>query len=151
MEEIHCTLMDVLHLTGQRPHHGDQVQLHNKPGREHHGRHSDRHVQFPCRLMWGNGVMRAVMVTTLTNPRTEDGRTTHSVKKFVVPEYIIELLGGLPLSIRFGINGYSSVYIFCHLKGSYLCFKLFQKAAHKSMMHKGQDEDNCFNCSTCLL
>ena len=54
MKEIHCTLMDVLHLTGQRPLQGDRVRLHNKPGCEHHGQHSDRHVQFPCRLMWGN-------------------------------------------------------------------------------------------------
>ena len=105
VEEIHCMLMDVLHLTGQHPHQGDRVQLHNKPGREHHGRHSDRHVQFPCRLMWGNRVTCAVMVTTLTNPCTEDSRTTHSVKKFVVPEYILELLEGLPLSIGFGIKG----------------------------------------------
>ena len=35
VEEIHCTLMDILHLTGQRPHQGDRVQLHNKPGRGH--------------------------------------------------------------------------------------------------------------------
>ena len=55
--------------------------------------------------MWGNGVTWAVMVTTLTNPLSDDVRTTHSVKKFVVPEYIIKLLEGLPLSIGFGIKG----------------------------------------------
>ena len=55
--------------------------------------------------MWGNGVTWAVMVTTLTDPVTKDGRTTHSVKKFVVPEHVINLLEGLPLSVGFGING----------------------------------------------
>ena len=55
--------------------------------------------------MWGNGVTWAVMVTTLTDPVTKDDRTTHSVKKFVVPEYIIDLLEGLPLSVGFGIKG----------------------------------------------
>ena len=54
--------------------------------------------------MWGNGVTWAVMVTTLTDPVTKDGRTTNSVKKFVVPKHIIDLLEGLPLSIRFGIK-----------------------------------------------
>ena len=105
VEEIHCTLMDDLHLTGQRPHQGDRVRLHDKPGREYHGQHLDRHIQFPCRLMCGNGVTWAVMVTTLTNPRSEDKRVTHSVKKFVVPENILKLLEGLPLSIGFGIKG----------------------------------------------
>ena len=56
VEEIHCTLMDVFDLMGQRPHQGDHVRLHKEPGRDHHGRHADRNVQFPCRLMWGNGV-----------------------------------------------------------------------------------------------
>ena len=55
--------------------------------------------------MWENGVTWVVMVTTLTNPLTNNGRTIHSVKKFVVPEYIIELLEGLPLSMGFGIKG----------------------------------------------
>ena len=62
-------------------------------------------MQFPCRLMWGNGVTWAVMVTILTNPRDEDKRITHSVKKFVVPEYILELLEGQPISTGFGTKG----------------------------------------------
>ena len=62
-------------------------------------------MQFPCRLMWGSGVTWVVMVTILTNPRIEDKRVMHSVKKFVVPEYILELLEGLPISISFGIKG----------------------------------------------
>ena len=48
-EEVHCSLMDVLHLSGQRPHQGRRVLLSSKPGREYHGQHKDRNVQFPCR------------------------------------------------------------------------------------------------------
>ena len=55
--------------------------------------------------MWGNGLTWAVMVTILTDPVTRDNHTTHRVKKFVVPEHIIDLLEGLPLSIGFGIKG----------------------------------------------
>ena len=62
-------------------------------------------IQFPCRLMWGNGVTWAVMVTILTDPVTRGNHTTHKVKKFVVPEHVINLLEGLPLSIGFGIKG----------------------------------------------
>ena len=47
----------------------------------------------------------AVVVTILTNPRDDDKRITHSVKKFVVMEYILELLEGLPISTGFGIKG----------------------------------------------
>ena len=81
------------------------MYLHDKPARECHGQHKDWHMQFPCRLMWGNGVTWALMVTILTNPRSEDQRVTHCVKKFVVPEYILELLEGLPISTGFGIKG----------------------------------------------
>ena len=105
VEQVQCTLMDVFDLAGQRAHEGEYVHLHTKPGHEYHGRHSDRNVQFPCRLMWGNGLTWAVMVTILTDPVTRDNRTTHRVKKFEVPEHIINLLEGLPLSIGFGIKG----------------------------------------------
>ena len=87
VEQVPCTLMDVFEICGQRPHKGDFVKLHTKPGPDHHGRHADRHVQFPCRLMWGNGLTWAVMVTILTDPVTRGNHTTHSVKKFVVPEH----------------------------------------------------------------
>ena len=64
VEQVPCTLMDVFEICGQRRHKGDYVKLHTKPGPDYHGRHADRHVQFPCRVMWGNGVTWAVMVTT---------------------------------------------------------------------------------------
>ena len=99
VEQVPCTLMDVFEICGQRRHKGDYVKLHTKPGPDYHGRHADRHIQFPCRLMWGNGVTWAVMVTILTDPVTKGNHTTHEVKKFKVPEYIINLLEGLPLSI----------------------------------------------------
>ena len=105
VEQVQCTLMDIYDLAGQRQHRGDYVRLHTRPGRDYHERHADRCVQFPCRLMWGNGVTWAVMVTTLTDPEIKDRRTTHSVKKFVVSEHIIDLLEGLPLSVGFGIKG----------------------------------------------
>ena len=44
VEEVHCTLMDVPHLSGRRPHQGERLYLHDKPGRECHGQHKDRHV-----------------------------------------------------------------------------------------------------------
>ena len=37
VEEVHCTLMDVLHLSGRRPHQGERVYLHDKPGRTAQG------------------------------------------------------------------------------------------------------------------
>ena len=55
--------------------------------------------------MWGNGLTWAIMVTILTDPVTKDNYTSHRVKKFVVPEHIINLLEGLPLFIGFGIKG----------------------------------------------
>ena len=75
VEQVPCTLMDVFEICGQRAHKGDSVRLHTKPGPEYHGRHADRHVQFPCRLMWGNGVTWAVMVTILTDPVTRGNHT----------------------------------------------------------------------------
>ena len=47
-----------------------------------------------------------VMLTILTTPeRTKHSRTTHIIKKFKVPEYVVELLKGLPLVVGFGIWG----------------------------------------------
>ena len=81
VEQVPCTLMDVFDIAGRRAHKGEYVRLHTRPGREHHRRHADRNVQFPCRVMWGNGLTWAVMVTILTDPVTRDNRTTHRVKK----------------------------------------------------------------------
>ena len=80
VEQVPCTLMDVYDIAGQRAHKGDYVRLHTRPGPERHGRHADRNVQFPCRVMWGNGLTWAVMVTILTDPVTMDNHTTHRVK-----------------------------------------------------------------------
>ena len=42
--------------------------------------------------MWGNRVTRALMITILTNPKKDGKRVSHCVKKFKVPEFILELL-----------------------------------------------------------
>ena len=59
----------------------------------------------PRRLMWGNGVTWALMITILTNPRKKGQQVSHCVKKFVVLEYILELLEGLPITTGLGIKG----------------------------------------------
>ena len=46
---------------------------------------------------------------TILNDLRQDGssrRRRHTVRKFKVPEYITELLEGLPFVVGFGIRGY---------------------------------------------
>ena len=47
------------------------------------------------------------MITILTNPEqvVSSRRRKHTLKKFQVPEYITELLEGLPFVVGFGIRG----------------------------------------------
>ena len=53
--------------------------------------------------MWGNGITWALMVTILTNPKKDGNRVMHSVQKFEVPEFILELIESLVTG--FGIKG----------------------------------------------
>ena len=68
VEEVRCTLQDVLELAGHLPHRDDSFKLSINPGLERFGQHKDRYVQFPCRTMWGNGITWVLMITILTNP-----------------------------------------------------------------------------------
>ena len=64
-------------------------------------------MQLPIRVMIGNGITWALMITILTNPM-RDGhsrRKKHTVRKFKVPEYVVELLQGMPFVTGFGIKG----------------------------------------------
>ena len=47
----------------------------------------------------------ALIITILTNPEKSGKRVSHCVRKFKVPEFILELLEGLPILIGFGIRG----------------------------------------------
>ena len=74
---------------------------------EYFGAHRDWYVQLPIRVMVGNGVTWSLMITILTNPK-RDGHSRkrkHTIKKFKVPEYITELLVGMPFVTGFGIKG----------------------------------------------
>ena len=62
-------------------------------------------MQLPVRVMWGNGINRALMLTILSNPQRTGHRVTQTVKKFKVPEYVVELLQSLLLVVGFGIRG----------------------------------------------
>ena len=104
VEQVVCTLMDVLDLTGQRDHRSHRVKFHSRPGSEYHNHSPDSNFAFPCRLMWGNGVSWAVMVTILTNPRKINGRVEHTVEKFTIPDYVVDLLENLPIVTGFGIK-----------------------------------------------
>ena len=62
-------------------------------------------MQFPVRVMWGNGITWGLMLTILSDPKRTGKHTSHRVKKFSVPDYSVELLRGLPLVVGFGIRG----------------------------------------------
>ena len=55
--------------------------------------------------MWGNGLSWAVMLIILTEPQRTSDKTSHRVKKFEVPDYVVNLLRNLPLVTRFRIRG----------------------------------------------
>ena len=54
-------------------------------------------MQLLVRVMWGNGISWALMLMILSDPQRTRHATSHSVKKFPVPECIVELLWSLPL------------------------------------------------------
>ena len=45
------------------------------------------------------------MFTILSNPPRTGHKTSHNVKKFDVPEFVVDLLRGLPLVTGFWIRG----------------------------------------------
>ena len=105
VEQVVCSLMDVLDLAGKRDHRGDHVKLHPRPGPDYYFSRPDKSYQFPCRIMWGNGVTWAIMLTILTNPKKTKEGVDHIVRKFCVPGYIVDLLEDLPIVTGFGIKG----------------------------------------------
>ena len=105
VEQVTCTLRDVLYLGGQLPHEGCEVELSSTPRVEHYGGQRDRHVQLPCRVMAGNGVTWTLMITILTKPMKKGKKVSHRVKKFKVPKYILDLLEAFPIVTGFGIKG----------------------------------------------
>ena len=105
VEQVRCTLKDVLRLGGQQSYKKSSVTLSDRPGDEHFGTHKDPYNHLSVRVMWGNGVSWAVMLTILSDPQRTGHKTSHNVKKFDVPEYVVDLLRGLPLVTGFGIRG----------------------------------------------
>ena len=50
----------------------------------------------------------ALMLTILAEPQLTGSKTSHSVKKFDVPDYVVNLLRDLPLVTGLGSVGTSS-------------------------------------------
>ena len=87
VEQVRCTLKDVLRLAEQVPYDRSSVVLSDSPGTEYYGVHKDWYVQLSIRVMIGNGITWALMITILMSP-TRDGhsmRKKHTVRKFKVP------------------------------------------------------------------
>ena len=85
VEQVRCTLKDVLRLGGQQSYPKSSVTLSDHPGDEKFEAHRDRYVQFPVCVMWGNSLSWALMLTILAEPQRTGGKTSHRVKKFEVP------------------------------------------------------------------
>ena len=62
-------------------------------------------MQLSLRVMMGNGLTWAVVLTILTDPQRTGGKIYYRVKKFNVPAHIVRLLGNLPLVTGSGIRG----------------------------------------------
>ena len=105
VEQVRCTLKDVLQLERQEPYKKTTVTLSNRPRKEYFGSHKDPNMQLPVRVMWGNRINWALMLRILSNPQRTGHRVPHTVKKFEVPVYVVELLQSLPLVVGFGIRG----------------------------------------------
>ena len=81
------------------------VKLSDLPGNEEFGALRDRYVQLPVRIMIGNGLTWAIVLTILTDPQRTGSKICYRVKKFNVPAHIVRLLGNLPLGTGSGIRG----------------------------------------------
>ena len=55
VEQVRCTLKDVLGLGGQDPYKETTVTLSDRPGMEYFGSHKDCYLPLPVCLMWGKG------------------------------------------------------------------------------------------------
>ena len=84
---------------GQVKYNHEDVVLSDAPGSVYYGSHKDQYVQLPVCCMWG------LMLTILSDPKRTGKHTSHRVKKFSVPDHVVELLQGLPLVVGFGIRG----------------------------------------------
>ena len=62
---------------------------------------------LPIHVMIKNRITWSLMITILLDPKQtgSSSRRTHRVRKFQVPEYVVELLVGLPFMVGFGIRG----------------------------------------------
>ena len=69
VEQVCCTLKDVLCLAEQVPYDRSLVILSDSNGKEFFGAHKDRYVQLPICVMIGNGVLQSLMITILTNSK----------------------------------------------------------------------------------
>ena len=69
IEQVRCTLKDVLWLGGQVRYGHEDVVLSDAPGSEYYGSHKDLYVQLPVRCVWGNGVTWGLMLTILSDPK----------------------------------------------------------------------------------
>ena len=98
-------MKDVLRLGGQQSYLKSAVTLSDHPRDKKCGAHNDRYIQLLVRVMWGNGLSWAVMLTILTEPQRTGSKTSHRGKKFEVPDYVVSLLRNLPLVTGFGIRG----------------------------------------------
>ena len=86
-------------------HHGNTVRLSERPGDAFYG---GRFLQLPVRTMWGNGFTWGFMLTILLEPvrrAGHDGRVSHIIRKFQVPDYVLDLLESLLFVVGFWIKG----------------------------------------------
>ena len=107
VEQVRYTLKDVLRLAVQQPYDKSTETLSDSPGKDYYGNHRDRFVQLLVRVMVGNGITWSLMITILSDPKRirSSCKRTHRVRKFQVPDYVVELLEGLPFMVGFGIRG----------------------------------------------
>ena len=61
---------------------------------------------MPIHVMIKNRITWSLMITILLDPKQtgSSSRRTHRVRKFQVPEYVVELLVGLPFVVGCGIR-----------------------------------------------
>ena len=108
VKQVRCTLKDVLHLAEQISYDRSMVTLSDAPGKEYFGNHKDRYMQLPVCVMIGNEITWSLMISILLNTKWTGSSSmrTHMVRKFQVPECIVELLKGLPFVVGFGDRGH---------------------------------------------
>ena len=107
VEQVQCTLLDVLQLAGVEHHEGSTVKLNMRLGDMFYGKHKDQFVELLVHYMWGNRLSWAFMLTILAGPVKQaghGGKMTHTIRKFTVQRYVLALLECLPHVVGFGIK-----------------------------------------------